>query len=279
MKRTLIAVGLAALALAPTAPTEAAFPGDNGRIIGTGGGAIYVMRPDGSDFHRLRNSKDTDGIPSYSPDGKRIVFGCRDTGATYEGEICVMRSDGTHRRLVTDEQGRGKDPDWSPDQQRVVFTGGPRRRHGIYTIRLDGSALKLIERDALYPAWSSRDRIAYTKGALYSSARDGSDEIVLAGGKGRCTFSDPDWAPSGRRLVFVRYCGEHGSSELLVIRANGSRQHRLGVIGRNPAWAPDGSRILYLGESGLRSVRPDGSGDRAIDTERELYFVDWQPRP
>ena len=278
LMRGIVATIAAVTTLMWAGTVQGAFPGDNGKIIGTGGRGIVVMDADGSNLHRLRNSKDTDGVPSYSPSGKRIVFGCKDSGATLDGEICVMRADGTHRRVITDERGRGKDPEWSPDHTRVVFTGGNRKRRGVFTIRLDGTGLRMIEEHALYPTWSSRDRIAYATGGLYSSARDGSDERLLAGGNGRCRFNSPDWAPGGRRLVFARSCGDHGANELLIIRSDGSHQHRLGVEGFYPAWSPDGSRILFHSGDHLYSIHPDGTGKERI-TDRAMFSADWQPLP
>jgi len=44
-----------------------------------------------------------------------------------------------------------------------------------------------------------------------------------------------------------------------------------------PQWSPDGSRILFGGEDGLRTMAPDGSDIRAIPVDGS--YPDWQPLP
>ena len=55
--------------------------------------------------------------------------------------------------------------------------------------------------------------------------------------------SDPQWAPDGRRLAFVR------DGEIWVVEADGARLSRVVAKpggGRAPRWSPDGRRIAFL---------------------------------
>ena len=73
---------------------------------------IYVMRPDGSDIHRLTTDPAHDRHPSWSPDGEQIVFesnrGLEDSGY----HIYVMNADGSGQKRVTENAGHS--PDWRP---------------------------------------------------------------------------------------------------------------------------------------------------------------------
>jgi hypothetical protein len=93
------------------------------------------------------------------------------------------------------------------------------------------------------------------------------------------------WSPDGERLVFgglvalpcqpVEPCFETLSPVLVQM----TRPYVAGVDSRDvsallgyvdtspawsPVWTPDGEQILYLGVDGVRSVAPDGSGDRLV---------------
>ena len=56
-------------------------------------------------------------------------------------------------------------------------------------------------------------------------------------------ISDPQWAPDGRRLAFVR------DDEIWIVEADGSRLTRVVAkpgAGRDPRWSPDGRRLAFL---------------------------------
>jgi Tol biopolymer transport system component len=74
-----VAVACAVALSALSEKVEAAFPGKNGRIVYAGWNRgkdyeIYTINPNGSGKTKVTNN-DTDDIdPSYSPDGKKIVY-------------------------------------------------------------------------------------------------------------------------------------------------------------------------------------------------------------
>jgi hypothetical protein len=55
-------------------PAQAAFPGQNGKIAFVVSGDIWTMNPDGSDRTQLTSGPATDDLPSWSPDGQKILF-------------------------------------------------------------------------------------------------------------------------------------------------------------------------------------------------------------
>ena len=84
------------------APGQAAFPGENGRIVFSslrdGNSEIYLMDADGSDQVRVTTNAAADSGASLSADGRRIVFSSNRDG---DNEIYVMNADGSGQERLT----------------------------------------------------------------------------------------------------------------------------------------------------------------------------------
>jgi Tol biopolymer transport system component len=171
---------------------------DGSRIVyqgrGSSGFQIYVMTAEGR-ARQLTHMKGGAAEPTWSPNGKRIAFVSPLWPAG--SDIYVMRADGTHIKKLADTGSRSRDqsPDWSPNGERIVF-----RSHA------HGSG---------------------TSGIWLVHTRDGVLKRIAS------TGSFPTWSPHGRWIAFVR--SENGpgpqlewdDSDVFVMRADGSRQHRV----------------------------------------------------
>lgn len=73
---------------------------------------IYVVRADGSGLRKLTRLTDNNVSPTWSPDGKRILF-ASDRGHDDRYDIYVMNSDGTHQKRLT-KTFDSVSPSWQP---------------------------------------------------------------------------------------------------------------------------------------------------------------------
>ena len=77
-----------------------------------------------------------DGMPDYSPDGKRIVF---TSNRDRQAEIYLMNPDGSGQKRVTSRSGDDWAPDFSPDGSEIAFTQLPGT---IWVMKADGTKLR-----------------------------------------------------------------------------------------------------------------------------------------
>jgi len=253
---------------------------------------IYVMDTDGGNPRRLTNNPDKDYSPSWSPNGKRIIFMSNRDGhahfipGLFTYEIYVMNADGSNPQNLTNNPADDRSPAWSPDGKRIAFMSNRDGfknaerviTHEIYVMDADGGNPQNLTNDLnndSSPAWSPDG-----KRIVFSSVRDGhfenefgiTDEIYVMDADGgnprRLTENpkndwDPVWSPDGKRIAFASdRKGDFVNFEIYVMAANGENEQRLTenrVDDWSPSWAPDGERITF------RSER-DGNG--------EIYVMD-----
>lgn len=162
------------------------------------GAKIVVMRRDGTELHDVTEEMPNSGFPSWSPDGKQLVY--RVWGTKDEGLRIQNLEDHSVKVLTKDYDNL---PFWSPDGKLITFT---RKREGnnfdIYTIRPDGTdprqlttspandAHAMWTADSKHLVWSSGmygfrneaalyDNTFQPYGALFIMDNDGSNKRQL----------------------------------------------------------------------------------------------------
>ena len=93
-------------------------------------------------------------IPSWSPDGRKIVF-VNDRDGNFD--MYVMNADGSGQRNLTRHPSHDSDPEWSPDGKKIAFTTKREGNFEIYVMNADGSGQHNLTRNPAvdrYPVWS-----------------------------------------------------------------------------------------------------------------------------
>jgi Tol biopolymer transport system component len=223
--------------------------------------SVVIMNADGTNAVDLTGERNgCEGQPSFTPDGRRIVFG-RFNDITNVEAIWIMNLQGGNRRRITTGIGKGvTDPNVSPLGRRLSFVAFNGRECGqaLYTVRMDGSHLRQI--------LPFRFQVAVKH----------------------------DWAPDGRRIVFTRQLGEcsAGSSNVGTVRPDGTRLRflthldQLGVNALAGSYSPDGRWIVFRLENlnrekfRIMKMHPDGSHRSEIaPLPFSPRFIDWGPHP
>jgi len=78
----------------------------------------------------------SDLYPSFSPDGKHIVFS---SNRDKDYEIYIMERDGSNQTRITQSPGIDRHPVFSPDGKHIAFTSNRDGNYEIYIMQRDGS--------------------------------------------------------------------------------------------------------------------------------------------
>jgi len=144
-----------------TAPPRAIW-----RVAGRGA-ALRGREPE-----KLIASSQGEGNPAYSPDGRRIAFESRRSGAT---NIWLCDSDGRNPVQLTSFERSTGTPRWSPDGHRLAFDSLEAGDWNIYVVDADGGAPRRLTPEPSQEhaaTWSRDGRLVY-----FQSNRSGSQQI------------------------------------------------------------------------------------------------------
>jgi Tol biopolymer transport system component len=219
---------------------------------------IAVRATDGT-VRQVTTDPDFDGMPSWSPDGTRIVWVVNHDG---RNDIVVADIDGTHRAQLTDDAAQDVFPHWSPDGTAIAFSSNRDGDHEIYLMAPDGSDVRQVTSngwDDFAPTWSpDGSKLAYVSmnggQHIRVMSPDGSGDRVVTSGAGKEWW--PAWSPDGRRIAY------ESGGVIFIVPVDGGDPVRLPIpqirVTMFPAWAPS-TDILFSSDGDLYSAAEDGT--------------------
>jgi len=200
--------------------SKIAFVGERGDAEGHKSFEIFIMDPNGENIRNLTCSEEHevqsgaehahshavrwDSCPTFSPDGRKILFASNRDDAT-RPILYIMDTDGSNQqKFGWPFEIDGTDADWSPVTNKIVFCRGSAARGEIWVMD-GGSPFPLL------------------------TAKKITDNI-----DNNC---NPVWSPDGTQIAFVS--DTYGNDDIFIMNADGTSVRRLTYEKsneRHPSW-------------------------------------------
>lgn len=187
--------------------------------IGTPGNEIQKVQVSGDSLAlSTMVSVGEGGLPSWSPDGTRILVQ-RGSG------LWVLSADGSSERLVEGTSG-ARYPDWHPAGERALACNW---------LHSTADTAGIIEYDLSGVRAPRLVRLGFAGDPTCQSCR---------------RFYSPHYSPDGKQIAWISqdaYTG--GNIEVWIMNGDGTRARPLtgeGVLPDGMSWSPDGRKIAYV---------------------------------
>jgi Tol biopolymer transport system component len=231
-----------------------------------------------------------DRDPEMSPDGKLLLYASSSFGPGYD--LFARRVDSNAAVRLTSQPGDERFPKLSPaGPDRLAYCSDESGEWAVYVMAdplgIPGPAERVSApgRHAVHPSWSPDARHLAWCSADDFDGGDWTIEILDLESRRTIVLEDvdgflPEWSPRGDRILFQRM-GRRGPgySSIWTVEFDGTAARRMTSVfssddfaAINPAWSPDGRRIVFatVGKSRARAglmseaddlwtVRADGS--------------------
>lgn len=114
----------------------------------SGGKELWVARRDGTAARRLTafNGRAIPMTPSWSRDGKQLIYSVRELGRTDIEELDV---ESLRRSRLQTGPGRNIEPQYSPDGQFIFYESNESGRHRVWRMGRDGRRVAVVDGAAL----------------------------------------------------------------------------------------------------------------------------------
>jgi dipeptidyl aminopeptidase/acylaminoacyl peptidase len=233
---------------------------------------VYVSNIDGSDLRPLTDEPIGASDPSWSPDGRKVVY--VGAGSRREPEALTVMDVGTGSTSVLARSRQGfVDPAFSPDGTSIQFSRGDPEgsdwgREDLWGVPAAGGPTTLVLEDRGWARFSPDGTVvSYTwiestivgncgasYGVAWISDADGSDPRLLdpvATRDGRSTWATGGWSPDGTKLAytvaFTRMCEDGAETAGVYVDMEGAKT--LVTYGEPLDWLDDQTLLIRAQEA------------------------------
>jgi len=210
---------------------------------------IYAMSLDGGDLRAVTREDSIALSPSWSPDGRSLLFTSFRGGNPSLFEIGLS---GEGRRLISSRAGLNLGGRWSPAGRAIAVALESGGATDVVLLDPNGEQLHNVTRDRaidVSPSWSPDGH-----SIVFCSDRGGGPQIYVIGADGgtarRVTFqgsynTSPAWSPKGERIAYASRSG--GRFQIFTTDLSGGEVKQITARGSNedPSWSPDGRYLVF----------------------------------
>jgi Tol biopolymer transport system component len=259
---------------------------------------IFVI--DESGRSRLLSGGVPDAVqPSWSPDGRRIVFWGLREGAR---DIFTISREGGGLTSITNDEALDWGPVWSPDGKYIYFPSDRGGAMNIWRVAVSAASGRpagnpepvnvpstyatsiSFSRDGRRLAFANCQRSSNIYRVDFDPAREsvtGAPRAVTQG------IKETLYPSISRDSAWIAFTLQGLHEDLVLVRPDGSNLRRItedSAKDRGPRWSPDGSEIAFVSTRSGRfetwTIRPDGSGLKQVtqDSPRGgVTYPAWSP--
>jgi TolB protein len=216
---------------------------------------LALMDQDGANLRYLTDGRDLVLMPRFSPQDQSILY------ISYAGgtpRVTLQNIDTGQREALGNFPGMTFAPRFSPDGRWVAMSLAQGGNSDLYLMQLATRSVRRLTASTAID--TSPDFSPDGTRIVFESDRGGGQQIYVmetAGGEasarrisfGEGRYASPVWSPRGDLIAFTRIGG--GRFDVGVMRPDGSGERILdsGFHAEGPTWAPNGRVLAFFRET------------------------------
>lgn len=220
---------------------------------------IYTMSLDGGDLRAITRERSIALSPSWSPDGRSVLFTSYRSGNPSLYQIGLA---GGGPRQLSARRGLNLGGRWSPGGRAIAVTLENGGATDIALLDPDGQLIRFVTNDRaidVSPSWSPDGH-----SLVFCSDRGNGPQIYVVDADGgnarRVTYegnynTSPAWSPKGDRIAYTSRLGRRFQIFVTDLGGGNTRQITSSAgDSEDPSWSPDGRYLVFS------STRDGGGG-------------------
>jgi Tol biopolymer transport system component len=232
---------------------------------------IYTIDADGKNPKKLTNHQSSFTEPSWSSDGKKIVYETTEASepayqtTTSVSNLYIMDADGSNKINITkntDKTLEYNTPRLSPDGTKVLFS----------------SYISSPEDDSRVTSIGKAGEIKSSESKIYTMNLDGTNKVQISKSAGRQKY--PKWSSDGKQILFASttkanlYNSDEGNL-IYTINSDGSNEKQ--IKSKYEFYGPvsmssDGEKLVYTsGQNGIVVLNLKTNEERIIDADKNSF--------